>query len=238
MRSFAWTLVFVAMSAGSVWAQSGTDADSVLAVQGRAEVRVVPDLAVVRLGIVEQAPTARQAQEAVNSIANRIVEEIQSLGIDESDVQTARLTLSPVYSRSRPGATQPPSIVAYRAMNTVSVRVEELDSVGEVIDAALGAGANQLEGVSFELQDDLTARQTALQDAVREARQKAEAIAGALGVRIESILSVSEGGVAIVPPVMEMSRALALQQDADTRVSPGEVSVAASVSIRYRIAPD
>ena len=51
MRSFAWTLVFVAMSAGSVWAQSGTDADSVLAVQGRAEVRVVPDLAVVRMGV-------------------------------------------------------------------------------------------------------------------------------------------------------------------------------------------
>ena len=239
MRSVALTLMLVMMMmmAGPTWAQSNGDSESVLAVHGSAEVRVTPDLAVVRLGIVEQAPTAQEAQQAVNNIANGIVEEIRAAGIDESDVQTARLTLSPLYSRSR-NAAETPSIVAYRAMNTVSVRVRELDRIGEVIDAGLGAGANQLEGVTFQLQDDLSARQAALRAAVREAQQKAEAIAGALGVRIESILSVNEGAVAIARPMMEMSRALAAQEGSPTPVSPGEVSVSASVSVRYRIESD
>ena len=110
--------------------------------------------------------------------------------------------------------------------------------MGEVIDAALEAGANQLEGVSFELQDDLASRQAALRNAVAEARAKAEAMADALGVRLVSILSVNEGPVAIERPMMEMARAASLQQGAPTPVSPGEVSVAASVTIRYQISSD
>jgi uncharacterized protein YggE len=92
--------------------------------------------------------------------------------------------------------------------------------------------------VSFELQDDLASRQAALRNAVGEAREKAQAIADALGVALVSILSVNEGGVTMQRPMMEMSRALSLQQDVPTPVSPGEVSVGASVTIQYRIEAD
>ncbi len=231
-------LVYSLMASPPLWAQSEADTDSVLTVQGSAEVRVVPDLAVVRLGVVEQASTAEDAQDGVNGVVNRIINALRAAGIEESDVQTSRLTLSPVYSRQRPDGNQPPAIIAYRAANTITVRVEALDRIGEVIDVALGAGANQLEGVSFELQDDSASRQAALRDAVGEARDKAEAIADALGVALVSILSVNEGGVMIGRPVMEMSRALSLQQGAPTPVSPGEVSVGASVTIQYRIEAD
>ena len=77
-----------------------------------------------------------------------------------------------------------------------------------------------------------------MREAVGEAREKAKAIADALGVALVSILSTNEGGVMIGRPIMEMSRALSLQQGAPTPVSPGEVSVGASVTIQYRIEAD
>ena len=243
MRFLGSVLVLFMMTSTPVWAQSAPDSDSVLTVGGRAQVRVSPDLAVVRLGVVEQAPTAEGAQNGVSDVANRIVSALGATGVEGNDIQTSRLTLSPVYSRQRRDANQLPSIIAYRAANTVTVRVEALDRVGEVIDRALGAGANQLEGVGFELQDNLAFRQAALRNAVTEARRKADTIADALGVELVSILSVNEGPVAIERPMMmdmEMTQLAALQQGVPvpTLISPGEVSVAASVTIRYRISSD
>ncbi len=239
MRLLGFLLVCYVVVVPSLWAQSAANSESVLTVQGSAEIRVVPDLAVVRLGVVEQAPSAREAQDGVNTVADRIIDALPAAGIEESDVQTSRLTLSPVYGRQRPGGNQSPPIVAYRASNTITVRIEALGRTGDVIDRALQAGANQLEGVSFELRDDLEARQAALRNAVGEAREKAGAIADALGVALVSILSVNEGGVSVAIPAMEMSRAMAsFQQDAPTPISPGEVSVAASVTIQYRIEAD
>ena len=216
------------------WTQDPEATDSLLTVEGNGVVRVSPDLAVVRLGVVAQSRRAEDAQEAVNTVANQIISALIEAGVESADVQTSRLNLTPVYTRGRPDGNQPPSIASYRASNTLTVRVEALDRVGAVIDAALEAGANQLEGVSFELQDEGPSRQAALREAVGAARAKAEVIADALGVRLSSILSVDEGTVRMNMPMME-SRAMALQEVAPTAVSPGEVSVAASVVVRYRI---
>ena len=124
--------------------------------------------------------------------------------------------------------------MGYRASTTVSVRVEDIGLVGQVIDAVLNAGANQLEGVSFGVQDDQSTRQQALRQAIAEARGKAEVMADALGVSLDAIISVTEDNVLVRRPRMETARAMALQADA-TPVSPGEVSVSASVSIEYRL---
>ena len=227
------TLVATAVP-GLVRAQTPTE-EPVLRVRGSAEVRVAPDLAVVRLGVAEEARTAREAQSAVNNVAGAILDAVRGVGIEERNVQTVRLVLSPVYSPRRPGDREEPGIVGYRASNTVSVRVEDLGLVGQVIDAALDAGANQLEGVSFGLQDDQTVRQQALRQAIAEARGKADAMADALGVELDAIISVTEDNVFVRQPVMETARVMALQGEAPTSVSPGEVSVSASVSIEYRI---
>jgi hypothetical protein len=207
---------------------------SLLTVQGNGDVRAAPDQAIVRVGILERSSSAEAAQEVVNRIASAILESVREAGLEDRQVQTSRLMLSPVYSRQAPGSVEPPRIVGYTASNTVSLVVEDLSGVGEVIDRALEAGANQLEGVSFTLRDDREARQQALRSAVAEAQSKAGVMADALGVTLAGIFSVSEGGVAIQPVMMEM-RAMALQADAGTPVAPGEVSVSASVSIQYRI---
>ena len=234
LRTLVPMLALVAAPAVPLLAQPATEAP-VLRVQGTAEVRVVPDLAVVRLGVANEAQTAQEAQQAVNEASDAILDAVRRAGIDEQNVQTVRLVLSPIYSSRRQGDTQEPRIVGYRASNTVSVRAEDLSLVASVIDAALDAGANQLEGVSFGLQDDQAVKQQALRRAIEEANGKAEAMAAALGVELDAIISVTEEPGFVREPRMEMSRAMALQSNAQTSVSPGEVAVSASVSIEYRL---
>jgi uncharacterized protein len=206
----------------------------VLVVSGNASVMAVPDQAIVRLGIVRQAASAQAAQEQANVAAREILNAVEKAGVPPNQIQTARLVLTPIYAPRNPDSRDAPRIVAYNATNTISVRLENLSIAGTVIDAGLKAGANQIEGVGFALRNDLPSRQQALKQAVEEARSKAQTMAEALRVNLLEVLEVSEGGVSIVDraePVF-VSRAAAATE---TPVSPGQIEVRASVTIRYRI---
>jgi len=208
----------------------------VLVVTGTAEVFVAPDQATVRLGIVRQSANAQAAQEQASAAAQEILNAIGKVGVPSSQIQTMRLVLSPVYAPRSPDSRDAPRIVAYNATNTVSVRLENLSQVGPVIDAGLKAGANQLEGVQFGLRNDLPARQQALKDAVEVARGKATTMADALRVNLAEVLEASEGGVSIISERVEPFAARTALA-AETPVSPGQIQVNATVTIRYRIAP-
>ena len=211
-----------------------------LSVRGEARVQVAPDEATVRLGVVAQAATAREAQGEVNRIAGAILAAVGRLGVPREQIQTAELQLFPVYAQEPPvpesGMPREPRIVGYRATNVVSVRLDELDKVGPVVDAGLGAGANQVEGVSFGLRSDLAARQRALEQAATAAMQKAQGLAAALGVRLVDLIEVAEGGAQVVVPRFAAARMAAesLAMDA-TPVSPGQITVEASVNLTYSI---
>ncbi len=206
----------------------------VLVVSGNASVMAVPDQAIVRLGIVRQAASAQAAQEQANVAAREILNAVEKAGVPPNQIQTARLVLTPIYAPRNPDSRDAPRIVAYNATNTISVRLENLSIVGTVIDAGLKAGANQIEGVGFALRNDLPSRQQVLKQAVEEARSKAQTMAEALRVNLVEVLEVSEGGVSIVDRVEPVfaSRAAAATE---TPVSPGQIEVRASVTIRYRI---
>jgi uncharacterized protein len=212
----------------------------VLTVSANGESRVAPDEATVRLGVSAQATTARDAQDQVNRTAGAILDAIRKLGIPADRIQTSELNLGPVYGQGRPDREpQEPRIVGYQSSNVVSIQVEQLDKVGPVIDAGLGAGANRLEGVMFGLRDDRKARAEALTNAVEEARVKADALARALKVRLVRILEVAEGGVAVMPqPFLRGRIAMESAAMADTPVSAGQVGISASVTVRWEIAPE
>src|SRR5262245_18289883 len=208
----------------------------VIVVSGTAQVFVAPDQATVRLGIVRQSANAQAAQEQANAVAQEILNAIGKAGVPPSQIQTMRLVLSPVYAPRSPESRDAPRIVAYNASNTVSVTLENLSLVGPVIDAGLKAGANQLEGVQFGLRNALPSRQQALKQAVTEARGKREAMAEALRVNLAEVLEISEGGS--ISPKFEAplsGRVFAAAQDVATPVSPGQIEVSATVTIRYRI---
>jgi len=209
----------------------------VLVVSGSGEIRVAPDEATVRLGIVRQSNNAQAAQDQANAVAQEILSAIGKVGVPSNRVQTARLVLSPVYAPRAPDSRDAPRIVAYNATNSVLARVDNLALVGSVIDAGLKAGANQLEGVQFGLRNDLLAREESLKQAVQEARSKAQVMADALRVNLAEVIEASEGGVSVMPFSEAAGIAPRLAVASETPVAPGEIQVRANVTIRYRITP-
>lgn len=216
-----------------------------LDVTGRGSIGAVPDTAMLSLGAVQQAKDAQAAQEAVNRIVQEAINRIKEAGVDEAQIQTAGVSLYPVYSNEMPrpmGAgvghegAQEPQIVAYRASNTLQIEVRDLTKVGDVIDAAIGAGANQMHGLSYELRNDTAARRDALRRAVERARAEAEAVSAALGLALGEVVHVEVGDFGFRPPMPMMGRAMAMEaMAAPTPTEPGQVRVEATVSISYRL---
>lgn len=204
-------------------------------VSGTSEVSAAPDRAMVSLGAVVEAKQALDAQRQLAQVMQRVIKDIKAQGVPDEKIRTAGLSLNPVYSHPVPKAGQepePPRIVGYRAANTVRVQVDDLERVGGVIDAGIAAGANQLSGLAFDLRDDLKHRKQALQLAAQEARTKAEAMASALNLQLGEVLEIrEEGGPALHPA----ERRFAAPAAAGTPIQPGQVQVAASVSVRFRL---
>lgn len=213
-----------------------------ITVTGEATVAVKPDRAVIGLGAVAQADDAAAAQQRVNEIMHQAIDAIRQVGVPEDRIQTAGLSLQPVYSQPGRGHVQGgeshvPTIVGYRASNTVRVQLDDLELIGKVIDAGITAGANQLEGINFEIKDDTQSRSQALEQATANARSKADVIARAAGTPVSVLHNITEGGVHIVSPVYRGARALAAME-MDTPVQPGEVQIRASVTVTYRVNVD
>jgi len=228
-------------AAGQGLADGRGEAVPSLVVAGRGEVRAAPDEATVRLGVLAQAATAAAAQQQANQTVTAMLQALRALGVRQEQIRTSELSLSPVFAPVRPqsggaGEDQGPRIVGYQASNTMTVTLDKLDQVGAVVDAALKAGANRLEGVGFGLRHDEAARQAALRDAAAQARSKAAALAAAMHVRLVEVLEVREEGTAAPQPryeAMRMSAGAALA----TPVSSGQLDVSAAVTVRFRIAP-
>lgn len=210
---------------------------STLTVGGQGESKAAPDLATVRLGAQAQGADASSAQSKVNVVLQAALGRIKALGIPEKRIRTENLSLYPIYQDQKPGDDNPPRITGYRASNVLAVEVENLTLVGRVIDTGLAAGINNVEGVSFDLKNDDAARAEALENAVTQARGKAETLARALGMRLDGVLEVTEGGFDVRPPQPMYARMAMSSMKADTPVQPGEVGVSASVTLRYRLAP-
>ncbi len=211
-----------------------------LSVNGEANVFVQPDVAVVRLGVFAQEKDAAAAQSRVNEAMQKVVAAVKQQGVPAEQVQTSGLSLHPIttYPQPRPDQETPPEprVVGYRADQTITVRLTELTRAGPVIDAGLAAGANTLQGISFELQDDTWAKAAALKRAVQSARAKARALAEALEVNLAYITEAAEGGAQIVQPMYDMAGMEAIRTAMPgTPIEPGQVQVFASVMLRYRM---
>jgi uncharacterized protein YggE len=231
-------LPIMAIVATSGFAQQPRDTTPpLLIVTGNAQVEAAPDEATVRLGIVRQEPSAQAAQDQANRVAQSILAEISKLGIPAAQIRTSRLTLTPIYAPGpRSDSRDAPRIASYSATNQVSVELTNLTQIGPVIDAGLRAGANQVDGVQFRLKDDLPVRAQALKEAVAEARRKADTMAEALSVRLLGVQEVSESGSSVIPRGEGGGFVTMAAQVAPTPVSPGQVEVNVSVTVKYLIA--
>lgn len=205
---------------------------------GRGSVDRAPDRAVIFLGAVAQAKGSKDAQAKLNEVMARVIEEVKGAS-PEAVVQTVGVALEPVYDYSKRKAGAPPTIVGYRASNRVKVRVDDLALAGEVIDAAIKAGANNVSGISFELKDDRDARNQALREAAQKSRADADALAAALGLRITGVMESTTGAPAVIPVwrSYEVMASAAPAAAEPTPVEPGQISVGADITVIYRAEP-
>ncbi|OWK31717.1 SIMPL domain-containing protein [Sphingomonas mucosissima] len=205
---------------------------TVLNITATGEVSRVPDVAVIRAGVVTQAATAAAAVAENSGRMERIVAALRSAGIASRDIMTANVGLSPQY---RYGENQPPVITGYQATNTVSVKFREVAKSGGVLDALVKAGANQIDGPQMLIDKPAAALDAARIEAVKQARARAALYAQAAGLRVDRIVSIEESGEDRGnnprPPVLHARAEMA--SDAQTPVLAGETTVSATVNVRF-----
>ena len=195
---------------------------------GMGRIEVAPNQASVTVGFQVQRSTAAEASGEANRVAEQILNRLQQIGVRRQDIRTSGIQLSPVYTTPREGA---PQIVGYRASYTLTLTLTDLRQVGPSIDESVKAGANTIAGVAFGLRDMSDARREALAAAVREARDKADAIARAAGLQIKGIQQIVEEGVEFAIPRMEQ-RAMPAPS-IPTPIEPGLIAVTARVTIVF-----
>ncbi|MFY9557861.1 MAG: SIMPL domain-containing protein [Blastocatellia bacterium] len=206
-------------------------------VTGDATVSVKPDQAEISIGVVTQAPTAQAAAAQNAQKQDSVISELRKTLGSNADIKTVSYSLNPNYRYPKEGGQ--PTIAGYTASNTVQIKTTNLEQVGKVIDIATGSGANNIQSLRFTLKDEAAARTQALREASTKARSKAEAIASALGLRIQRIVRVEEGGLS-VRPVMEYAAAdtaMLRQSTAPTPIESGSIEIRATVTLTVEVAP-
>ena len=209
-----------------------------ITVNGTGEANGRPDQTRITVGTEVQAATAGDAQSQNAGKINAVTDAVKRAGIPAENVQTTSVNLFPIHSqepRPVPGRTPAaPAVEGYRASATIRIKVPGVDQTGAIVDAAVRAGADQVQGIEFSLQDDSALRAEALRLAVADARRRAEALAGAIGTQISSVEAVVESGATVPPPRPLAAPAAAEVRTADaTTVEPGQLTVQAGVSVTF-----
>jgi len=213
-------------------ASAQAEPPAAISVTGEARISVPPDLAQVEGGVTSEAKTAREASDANNAAMGKVLLALKSAGIEEKDYQTSRLSLQPQSSSSK--VSGPPTIVGYRASNRVTIRLRDITKVANVIDTLVGAGANDIGGINFMVSQASKLLDEAREQAVADARRKAEIYAKAAGVTLGAPLNIVEGG-APVPPIAFRRMAAGVPESAP--IAPGEETLQLSVSVTWAIKP-
>jgi len=209
-----------------------------LTVTGQGIVTSRPDLALVTLGASVRRPTAAQALDRANTVVAAVNEVLRAQGIAERDITTRQFNLSAEYGRG--DGNSPPPVVGWRAVNLLTIKVRDFSKVGPLIDAAAGAMGDdgQISGISFTIEDTSALARQARDAAIADARERAQQMAAAAGVRLVRILSITETSAPPSTPQASLAAApgvAAARASAPTDISPGEQSLGVTVEIVYEI---
>ncbi|MCK1399093.1 SIMPL domain-containing protein [Bradyrhizobium sp. 4] len=207
------------------------DFPSAISVSGEATVSAAPDLAQIDAGVANDAKSAKEASDANNAAMGKVLLALKGAGIDEKDYQTSRLSLQPQYGQNKSTGASP--VVGFRASNRVTVKIRDVTKVAAIIDTLVGAGANDIGNISFEVTQASKLLDDAREKAVADARRKAEIYAKATGVTLGAPLSVSEGGAPM--PLFKGRMAAAPMAAGGAAVAPGEETLAVTVNVSWAI---
>ncbi len=207
-------------------------------VTGTGEVSLPPDMATVVVGVQAEAEAAADALDQASAATLAILARLDVEGVDAADIRSGAVRLQPRYSNSVLSSGQ--QIIGYRAVNSVTVEVLDLDRLGGLLAALVGDGANRLDRVSFGLQDPSAATDDARRLAVAEAIRRADLYAMAAGVTVGDVMTITEQGGggyrALNAEPIVMAEMAASSPSFDVPIAPGEIDLSATITMVFAIA--
>jgi uncharacterized protein YggE len=215
-------------------AQESKSMPRLITLNGHGEVKAKPDMAVVNVGVMTQAQTAREALNQNTATMEKIFASLKAAGIEPKDIQTSNFMINPRYDYGQ-NNNQPPRLIGYDVSNNVTVSVRKLASLGEVLDKVVSEGSNQINGVMFAIADDEKLTDEARKLAVADAERKAKLYAATAGISLGQIMSVSEGNFQPPQPVYYGKAMRADAAPSAVPIAEGEQTVAIDVNVAWEI---
>ena len=231
---FASIFLSLALMANPVFADE-VKMNRIMSLTGHGEVRAVPDLAVVSMGVLSSADTARKALDANTKAMTELMATLSAANIGNKDIATSNFIVSPRYDYGQNNG-QPPKLVGYDVSNNVTVTVHKLEAIGGILDKAVSSGSNQINGISFSISKPEAAMDEARKLAVQDARHKAELYAAATSTTLGNVIAIAEGGPVYQPPMqVQMSARKMSAEAANVPISQGEQVLSIDVNMSWEI---
>lgn len=216
--------------------------EKVISVTGIATTSVDPDRLVVQFGVETQEKTAKASLDSNSQSMSNVVNAIMGVGITEDELSTTRINISPIYDYyNEPQGKRTQELVGYRVSNILMVKTKSLDKAADIIDSAVEAGANRIDSVYFSLspQKQTQFKDLLLEEAIKNAKSKAEKALAPLNHKIIGVkaVSLSEFGM---PPPMPYLRSFDLafaesSMKAATPVFTSDQDITTTVSVIFLI---
>lgn len=210
-----------------------TQKTDTFSVSGEGKALVKPDIALVTAGVSATGQTVSQAQQQIITASGKIVSAVKDLGIDSKDIKTINYSINPTYD-FRSGTQK---IIGYSAATTLQVKVRTLDKTSSVIDAATAAGANQVGGVTFDVDDPAKGQNEARKMAVLEAKKKAQQAAETAGFTLGRIINYQEefGGTPRPPVALMNADRGSAKNNTESTIEPGSSEITSTVTLSYEL---
>lgn len=246
---FSFVLIAALLSgcASAAFAQSSTPAaasgeqavaepvNRTITVTGTGKVFLTPDIAYVTIGVHTEGSEAAQAVAENNAKTQKVIDTLKAEGVAEKDIQTTNFSIypQPVYDDQG----KPTGEIKYTVDNSVVVTVRDITKIGDLLDAVVQAGANNINGIQFDVADKTAALSAARQGAVQDAKTKADELASAAGVSVGEVQTMSEysSGGGVTYDMAAKAMPVMAEAAVPVPVAPGQMQITVDVNIVYGI---
>ncbi len=225
-------IVAVLLTACSGNIQFGQAQPRTINVTGTAQVILAPDIAYVSIGVHSEAQTAKEAVAANNEASQTVIDAIKAQGVDPKDIQTTNFS---VYQNQKYSPTGENQGTFFMADNTVYVTMRDLPKIGAILDAAIGAGANNIYGITFDVQDKDKALASGRDKAIADAKAQADQLAAATGATLGPVQNINYYNNPPTPYYYDTNSAggMGAAPAATVPVTPGQLTMTVSVNVTY-----
>jgi len=201
-------------------------------VSGEAKSTIEADMAVLSLGIVQQAKTPLAVREAVTAAADKVISSLLAIGVEKKQIRTSNFSIYPQYDE-RPGKQN--IITGYKGEAIITVSLDDTALVAQAVETSVASGANEIRSLDYRKKNEDALRVEMLKQAVTNAMDKAAAMAETLGRKLGKAISVEEQGYSMRAPDTRAFLAKSMSVGAQEAFSPGSIEVNASIVVVFEM---